>query len=77
MLAVGFGGLALITMVTSWLRALVLVALGSALSYQVVVTYIGTCFGCRSPGSRSVTSATSYRASARRARSRSCFRAAS
>jgi ATP-binding cassette subfamily B protein RaxB len=37
MLALGFGGLALITMMTSWLRSLVLVSLGSALSYQVVV----------------------------------------
>ncbi|HEX8364679.1 MAG TPA: peptidase domain-containing ABC transporter [Allosphingosinicella sp.] len=37
MLAVGFGGLALINMATSWLRSLVLVSLGTALSYQVVV----------------------------------------
>jgi ATP-binding cassette subfamily B protein RaxB len=36
-LAAGFGGLALISMITSWLRSLVLVSLGSALSYQVVV----------------------------------------
>jgi ATP-binding cassette, subfamily B, bacterial CvaB/MchF/RaxB len=36
-LALGFGGLAVISMITSWLRALVLVRLGSALSYQVVV----------------------------------------
>ncbi len=36
-LALGFGGLAIITMMTSWLRSLVLVSLGSALSYQVVV----------------------------------------
>jgi len=37
MLAIGFGGLALINMLTSWLRSLALVSLGSALSYQVVV----------------------------------------
>lgn len=37
MLAVGFGGLAAIQMATAWLRSLVLVSLGSALSYQVVV----------------------------------------
>jgi ATP-binding cassette, subfamily B, bacterial CvaB/MchF/RaxB len=36
-LAIGFGGLAIISMITNWLRALVLVRLGSALSYQVVV----------------------------------------
>lgn len=37
MLAIGFGGLMLINMVTGWLRSLILVSLGSALSYQVVV----------------------------------------
>ena len=37
MLALGFGGLMLINMLTSWLRSLILVALGSALSYQVIV----------------------------------------
>jgi ATP-binding cassette subfamily B protein RaxB len=37
MLALGFGGLALISMLTGWLRSLVLVSLGSALSYQVIV----------------------------------------
>ena len=37
MLAIGFGGLALINLVTGWLRALVLVNLNSSLSYQVVV----------------------------------------
>lgn len=37
MLAIGFGGLTLISMATAWLRSLVLVSLGSALSYQVVV----------------------------------------
>ena len=36
MLALGFGGLALINMATGWLRSLILVALGSSLSYQVV-----------------------------------------
>jgi ATP-binding cassette, subfamily B, bacterial CvaB/MchF/RaxB len=36
-LALGFGGLAIVNMITSWLRSLVLVGLGSALSYQVVV----------------------------------------
>lgn len=37
MLALGFGGLTLISMATGWLRSLVLVSLGSALSYQVIV----------------------------------------
>jgi ATP-binding cassette subfamily B protein RaxB len=37
MLAMGFGGLAIINMVTGWLRSLVLVSLGSSLSYQVTV----------------------------------------
>jgi ATP-binding cassette subfamily B protein RaxB len=37
MLAIGFGGLALISMLTTWLRSLVLVSLGSAMSYQVIV----------------------------------------
>lgn len=37
MLALGFGGLVLINMLTSWLRSVILVTLGSALSYQVVV----------------------------------------
>jgi ATP-binding cassette, subfamily B, bacterial CvaB/MchF/RaxB len=37
MLALGFGGLALVDLVTSWLRSLMLVSLGSSLSYQVVV----------------------------------------
>jgi ATP-binding cassette subfamily B protein RaxB len=37
MLALGFGGLMLINMATSWLRSLILVSLGSALSYQVIV----------------------------------------
>lgn len=36
MLALGFGGLAIINMLTTWLRSLVLVTLGSALSYQVI-----------------------------------------
>lgn len=36
-LALGFGGLAIITMITGWLRSLVLMRLGSALSYQIVV----------------------------------------
>lgn len=36
-LALGFGGLALVSMITSWLRSLVLISLGSALSYQVIV----------------------------------------
>ena len=36
-LALGFGGLAIITMITGWLRSLVLLRLGSALSYQIVV----------------------------------------
>lgn len=37
MLAIGFGGLAVITLATSWLRSLVLVSLGNSLSYQIVV----------------------------------------
>lgn len=37
MLAIGFGGLALISFVTSWLRSLILVSFGNALSYQMVV----------------------------------------
>ncbi|GAA4815345.1 peptidase domain-containing ABC transporter [Sphingosinicella ginsenosidimutans] len=37
MLALGFGGLAVINMLTSWLRSLILVSLGNALSYQIVV----------------------------------------
>lgn len=37
MLALGFGGLVLINMLTSWLRSLMLVSLGSSLSYQLVV----------------------------------------
>lgn len=37
MLALGFGGLALIDMATGWLRSLMLVSLGSSLSYQIVV----------------------------------------
>jgi ATP-binding cassette subfamily B protein RaxB len=37
MLALGFGGLALINLVTGWLRSLLLVSLGNSLSYQVVV----------------------------------------
>jgi ATP-binding cassette, subfamily B, bacterial CvaB/MchF/RaxB len=36
-LALGFGGLALVSAATSWLRAVVLLRLGSALSYQIVV----------------------------------------
>jgi ATP-binding cassette subfamily B protein RaxB len=37
MLAIGFGGLAVINMLTGWLRSLMLVSLGSAMSYQVIV----------------------------------------
>jgi ATP-binding cassette subfamily B protein RaxB len=37
MLALGFGGLALINMLTGWLRSVVLVSLAGSLSYQVVV----------------------------------------
>lgn len=37
MLALGFGGLALVNMLASWLRSLVLVTLNNSLSYQVVV----------------------------------------
>jgi len=37
MLAIGFGGLALINFVTGWLRSLVLVTLNNALSYQIIV----------------------------------------
>ena len=36
MLALGFGGLALINLVTTWLRSLVLVNLNSALSFQII-----------------------------------------
>lgn len=35
-LALGFGGLVLIGMLTGWLRSLILVTLGSSLSYQVI-----------------------------------------
>lgn len=37
MLALGFGGLALVDMLTGWLRSLILVHLNSALSYQIIV----------------------------------------
>ncbi|HEU0099175.1 MAG TPA: peptidase domain-containing ABC transporter [Allosphingosinicella sp.] len=37
MLAIGFGGLMLVNMATSWLRSLILISLGNALTYQVVV----------------------------------------
>ena len=37
MLAIGFGGLALISVLTGWLRSLLLVSLGNSLSYQLVV----------------------------------------
>lgn len=37
MLAIGFGGLMLIQALTGWLRSLILVSLGSSLSYQVMV----------------------------------------
>jgi len=37
MLAIGFGGLMVVNMATGWLRSLILISLGSALSYQVVV----------------------------------------
>lgn len=37
MLAIGFGGLAVINLLTTWLRSLVLVSLGNSLSYQIVV----------------------------------------
>lgn len=37
MLAIGFGGLALINLLTAWMRSLLLVSLGNALSYQVIV----------------------------------------
>ena len=37
MLAIGFGGLALIQVVTSWLRSVLLVSVGNSLSYQIVV----------------------------------------
>ena len=37
MLAIGFGGLALINLVTAWLRALTLVGLNASLSYQIIV----------------------------------------
>lgn len=37
MLAIGFGGLVFLNMMTSWLRSLILVSLSSSLSYQVVV----------------------------------------
>lgn len=36
-LALGFGGVALVSMLTSWVRALVLMRLGTALAYQVTV----------------------------------------
>lgn len=37
MLALGFAGLVLISMVTTWLRSLILVSLANSLSYQVIV----------------------------------------
>jgi ATP-binding cassette subfamily B protein RaxB len=37
MLALGFGGLAVVNMLTTWLRSLILVSLGNSLSYQIVV----------------------------------------
>lgn len=37
MLAIGFGGLALISLIVGWLRSLVLINLNNSLSYQVVV----------------------------------------
>ena len=37
MLALGFGGLAVINFLASWLRSLVLVTLNNALSYQIIV----------------------------------------
>ncbi len=37
MLAIGFGGLAVVNLLASWLRSLVLVTLSNALSYQVIV----------------------------------------
>jgi ATP-binding cassette subfamily B protein RaxB len=37
MLAIGFGGLAVVNLLTSWLRSLILVSFGNALSYQMVV----------------------------------------
>jgi len=37
MLALGFGGLAFINLLTGWLRSLILVHLNSALSYQIIV----------------------------------------
>lgn len=36
-LALGFGGLAVINLLTTWLRSLILVHLNSALSYQIIV----------------------------------------
>lgn len=36
-LALGFGGLAIINLLTGWLRSLILVHLNSALSYQIIV----------------------------------------
>lgn len=36
MLALGFGGLAVINLITSWIRSLVLVNLNSALSFQII-----------------------------------------
>lgn len=36
-LALGFGGLALISMLTGWLRSLTLISLGNSLSYQIIV----------------------------------------
>ena len=37
MLALGFGGVALVSVLTTWVRALVLLRLGTSLSYQVVI----------------------------------------
>jgi ATP-binding cassette subfamily B protein RaxB len=42
MLALGFGGLALINLFTGWLRSLILVSLGNSLAYQVVVNLYPT-----------------------------------
>lgn len=36
-LALGFGGLALVSMLTGWLRSLILVSIGNSLTYQIIV----------------------------------------
>ncbi len=69
-LAIGFGGVALVSMVTAWVRSLVLVRLGASLSYQVTVNLFRHLLRLPLPGLSAATLATSSRGSARLRRSR-------